>query len=112
MSNERYRDYPDRLDLVICGTCSTRATLALIDRDEIPEHEEQEHPGCLDESPDCSGRIEYRMPLSGTGKSFPRCDHHWRLRCDLQERLNQRYPEQPPADWSPLDAGESWDEDY
>lgn len=35
----RYRDYQDRLDLVICGDCSTRATLALIERDEIAEHD-------------------------------------------------------------------------
>lgn len=37
--HERYRNYPDRLDLVICGECSTRATLTLIERDEIAEHD-------------------------------------------------------------------------
>lgn len=35
----RYRDYQDRLDLVICGDCSTRSLLALIPRDEIAEHD-------------------------------------------------------------------------
>jgi hypothetical protein len=35
----RYRDYQDRLDLVICGDCSTRSTLAVIDRDEMVEHD-------------------------------------------------------------------------
>ena len=35
----RYRDYPDRLDLVICGDCSTRALLYLIPRDEQLEHD-------------------------------------------------------------------------
>lgn len=35
----RYRDYQDRLDLVICGDCSTKVTLALIERDEIAEHD-------------------------------------------------------------------------
>lgn len=37
--NDRYRDYPDRLDEVICGDCSTRATLALIPRDGMGEHD-------------------------------------------------------------------------
>lgn len=36
----RYRDYADRLDLVICGDCSTRATLAVVPRDEIEQHDE------------------------------------------------------------------------
>lgn len=35
----RYRDYQDRLDLVICGDCSTRATLCLVPRDEVTEHD-------------------------------------------------------------------------
>jgi hypothetical protein len=35
----RYRDHQDRLDLVICGDCSTRSTLVVIDRDEIAEHD-------------------------------------------------------------------------
>jgi len=34
----RYRDHPDRLNLVICGECSTRSTLAVIYRNEIPAH--------------------------------------------------------------------------
>ena len=61
----------------------------------------------------CVGPIEYRMPISGTGRSFPRCDKHWQTRLDHEEGLRRRYPEQPPADWSPDDAGEAWDEsDY
>lgn len=59
----------------------------------------------------CSGPVEYRMPLSGTGKSFPRCDRHWQLRLDREQQLRERYPARPPRDWSPLDAGEAWDED-
>lgn len=61
---------------------------------------------------DCSGSVEYRMPLSGTGRSFPRCDRHWQTRLDLEQGLRERYPQQPPRDWSPDDAGESWGEDY
>lgn len=66
---------------------------------------------CLDSGPDCEGRVEYRMALSSTGKSFPRCARHWEERLDLEQAMRERYPEQPPPDWSPLDAGESWDED-
>lgn len=64
-----------------------------------------------DDGGECSGTVEYRWPLSGTGKSYPRCNRHWHDRLDLQQQLNERYPAQPPADWSPLDAGEAWDED-
>lgn len=69
---------------------------------------------CLEyrtEGEDCSGPVEYRHPLSGTGRSYPRCDRHWQDRLAFEEGLRKRYPEQPPRDWSPLDAGESWDED-
>jgi len=68
---------------------------------------------CLTAGPDCHGPVQYRMPLSDTGQSYPRCDHHWSARLDLEDQLNRRYPPTPPADWSPDDAGEHWDEnDY
>lgn len=35
----RYRDHGDRADLAICGDCSTRTTLVVVDREEIPEHD-------------------------------------------------------------------------
>ena len=37
---------------------------------------------CLDGHADdpCEGDVEYRMPLSATGRSFPRCDKHWEAR--------------------------------
>lgn len=59
----------------------------------------------------CGGKVEYRMPLSGTGKSFPRCDRHWDKRLDRQEQIDRRYPDSamPPADFDPAYAGESWD---
>lgn len=70
-------------------------------------------PACLEEGPACTGTVEYRTALSGTGKSFPRCQRHWEDRLDRQEELNRRYPVNPPSDWSPYDAGEAWsEEDY
>ncbi len=32
-------------------------------------------------------------------------------RLEREAVIRQRYPLRPPADWSPLDAGEAWDED-
>lgn len=71
---------------------------------------------CLDFHSDadgCEGRVEWRMPLSATGKSFARCDKHWSDRLDVQEGINDRYPDSPfpPSDFDPTYAGESWDED-
>lgn len=61
----------------------------------------------------CRGPVEHRTPLSGSGRSFPRCEGHWEQRLQLEHDLNRRYPISPPADWSPLDAGEAWgEEDY
>lgn len=68
-------------------------------------------PRCLNEGPDCQGPVLHRLPLTDTGRAYPRCDHHWAVRLDLEEGLRERYPEHPPADWSPLDAGESWDDE-
>jgi hypothetical protein len=77
--------------------------------------EPEEELACLDDYGDgtCEGLVLYRMPLSGTGRSFPRCDWHWDARLAEQERINERYPTHPPDDWSPYDAGEAWyEEDY
>jgi len=72
---------------------------------------------CLDDySPHtlgkCEGRVEYRESLTATGSSFPRCDHHWDMRLEMQEQINGRYPDLQPADFDPAYAGESWDADY
>lgn len=56
--------------------------------------------------------MEHREPLSGSGRSFPRCEKHWEQRLEIEEGIRRRYPQHPPSDWSPLDAGEHWDEDY
>lgn len=70
-------------------------------------------PTCLEAGPECRGPVEYRMPLSGTGRAFPRCDHHWDKRLDEQERINRSYPDSPlaPSWFDPTYAGERWDED-
>lgn len=69
-------------------------------------------PECMEQGDECSGAVEYRMPLSGTGRSFPRCDHHWDKRLDAQEQTNRRYGSPtPPADFDPLYAGERWDDE-
>ena len=68
---------------------------------------------CLDgHGGDCQGEVEYRMPLSGTGRSYPRCDRHWGERVVRQQEIDQRYPYHQPSDFDPLYAGEHWDEDY
>lgn len=67
---------------------------------------------CLDGPQGCSGSIEYRMALSGTGRSFPRCEAHWERRLKKQEENDRKYPQLAPLDFSPADAGERWDEEY
>ena len=77
--------------------------------------ETTETPTCLDAGEDCKGPVEYRMPLSGTGRSFPRCDKHWSDRLDTQDRLRRDYgvdSDVPPVGFDPADAGERWDDDY
>lgn len=70
---------------------------------------------CLDlHMGNCDGAPEYRYPLSGTGRSFVRCDRHWSERLDIQQGINRRYPDSSfaPSDFDPTYAGESWNDDY
>jgi hypothetical protein len=69
---------------------------------------------CLNFGADCGGAVEYRYPLSGTGKSFIRCDVHWDERLNVQAGIDRRYPDSPmpPSDFDPYYAGESWGDDY
>lgn len=62
----------------------------------------------------CAGEVHYRSALSGTGRSFPRCDKHWNDRLDLEARLRRDYPDTdtPPAWFDPANAGERWNDDY
>lgn len=78
--------------------------------------EPYEHPDdltCLEDDGDdtCEGDVEYRTPMSGTGRSFPRCDKHFAARWERQVEINERYPQFAPRDFDPSFAGESWDED-
>lgn len=67
---------------------------------------------CLDGPGGCRGLVEFRAPLSGTGRSFPRCEKHWEQRLEAQERINRDYPDSPsPPGWfDPANAGETWDD--
>lgn len=69
-------------------------------------------PDCIDAfDGSCRGTVELRYPLSPTGVWFPRCAKHWDERLVVQEGINRRYPQHAPADFDPMYAGESWDED-
>lgn len=77
---------------------------------DVPEPEELE---CLDRHQHghtCTGKVEMRYPLSGTGKSFPRCEGAWEKRLKKQQEINERYPDSPtpPAWFDPSYAGEEW----
>lgn len=70
---------------------------------------------CLDRRDDnCTGTVQLRESLSGTGTRIPRCDGHWAKRLEKQEAHRKVYPDSPtPPDWfDPTVAGETWDEDY
>lgn len=61
--------------------------------------------------------IRYSPALSGSGASFPRYEGHYQAyegrMAEVNADIAARYPYDPPADWSPLDAGEAWHaEDY
>lgn len=74
---------------------------------------------CMNDDGTCKGEVALRMPLSGTGKSFPRCEHHWELRLKEQDRINTTYgpdSDLPPSwfhgSWGGTnDCGERWDDD-
>jgi hypothetical protein len=66
---------------------------------------------CIDGPDECKGKTEYRMALSATGRSFPRCDGHWSERLGTQRGIDQRYPSTQPSDFDPSYAGESWYEE-
>jgi hypothetical protein len=70
---------------------------------------------CLDGPDGCRGEVEYRMALSPSGRSFPRCSGHWDRRLDEDERQTERLgswrSDVPPPWFDPSLAGERWDED-
>ena len=67
---------------------------------------------CMEASTECAGEVHYRMSLSGSGMSYPRCDHHWDVRLDREQEIRNRYPYHAPSDFDPAYAGERWDDDY
>lgn len=70
---------------------------------------ERTQPTCLQEDHTCDGEIEYRMALSASGKSFPRCARHWGARLVEQDRIDRLYGgDVAPADFDPGYAGERW----
>jgi hypothetical protein len=80
-------------------------------------HGYDDEPECLDDptGETCQGEIDYRPALSGTGRSFQRCDLHWEARLAEQERIEETYHVNSagPPDWfDEADAGERWDDDY
>lgn len=40
---------------------------------------------------DCEGPVEYRLAMSGTGISYPRCEKHFEARWETQQRLARDY---------------------
>ena len=63
---------------------------------------------CLDGPDGCQGIVEYRMPLSPSGRTFPRCDHHWSLRLDKEEGAIPWRSDVAPSWVDPTLCGESW----
>lgn len=61
--------------------------------DMMTESNALTHADCLDSSPyeSCDGAVEYRLAMSGTGISYPRCDLHFDARWQTQERLARDY---------------------
>jgi len=72
-----------------------------------------EQAECLEQHRrDCVGPVEYRYPLSASGRWFPRCEKHWQERLEVQRGIDERYPVHAPADFDPSYTGEFWDDDY
>jgi hypothetical protein len=70
-------------------------------------------PRCLQEGPDCRGKVEYHLnPDRDDLKTFPRCEYHQGIRLRQAEETMRKYPVNPPSDFDPMDAGETWDEEY
>jgi hypothetical protein len=66
---------------------------------------------CLDGPEGCSGAVEFRMPLSPSGRAFPRCDKHWGIRLDKEEDSIPWRSDIAPSWFDPAYAGERWDDD-
>lgn len=81
----------------------------------MSEEEELECIERRDEAVPCTGSVESRPSLSGTGTPIARCDGHWEKRLDRQKEINERYApfsDVAPAGIDPSYAGERWDDQY
>lgn len=57
----------------------------------------------------CTGTVDFREPLSGTGVPTIRCAGHWAKRLKLQERHLRDYPDSPiPPAWYTAQGGEAY----
>jgi len=66
-------------------------------------------PDCIDGPDGCRGAVLARWPGYGQ-KSYPRCERHGADRLERERENRRRYmAPAPPSDWSPDDAGETWD---
>ena len=65
---------------------------------------------CINADYRCAGVVELRMPLSGTGRPFARCDFHWEARLAAQDRINELTAPIPAGWFDSSRAGERWDE--
>jgi hypothetical protein len=71
---------------------------------------------CIDSDQDtCRGETFDRYTLSGSGMTFPRCDHHYDQYVErlspIIDAINHRYPATAPDDFDPAYAGERWVEE-
>lgn len=64
---------------------------------------------CMDGPEGCRGEVAYRWPGYGH-RGYPRCERHGDARVERERENRRRYmTPAPPEDWSPDDAGETWD---
>ena len=67
---------------------------------------------CIDGPDGCDGPVEWgTTPDRDDFRAFTRCRAHYERRCKAAEEHLRKYPVHAPADFDPLYAGETWDED-
>ena len=57
----------------------------------------------------CGGDVEYRIPMSPTGFSYPRCERHMEARWEKQQEISHRYG--VPLTYYGNDR-DGWDDDW
>lgn len=73
----------------------------------LDDHDERKGP--------CRGDIEYHPSLAGTGARIPRCEKHWEMHLDADEKVREAYgPVDNPIPMPWFDEayiGERWNPD-